>query len=97
LNLGERDRLVRDLGRNKAMILRNHGLLAAGATVAEAFHEIYFLERACQAQIQALAGGTKLRIPSAEVCELTASQFNREESAEIMDMAWRAALRLIAD
>lgn len=97
LNLGERERLVRDLGRNKAMILRNHGLLAAGATVAEAFHEIYFLERACQAQIQALAGGTALRIPSAEVCELTASQFNREESAEIMEMAWNAALRLIAD
>ena len=71
------------------MILRNHGLLAAGRTVAEAFHEIYFLERACQAQVQALAGGSALRIPPAHVCELTASQFNREESAEIMGMAWQ--------
>ncbi|MCY0385887.1 class II aldolase/adducin family protein [Robbsia sp. Bb-Pol-6] len=97
LDLGERDRLVKDLGSHKAMILRNHGLLAAGRTVAEAFHEIYFLERACQAQIQALAGGTPLRIPPPHVCELTASQFSREESAEIMDMAWRAALRLIED
>jgi ribulose-5-phosphate 4-epimerase/fuculose-1-phosphate aldolase len=97
LNLGERERLVRDLGSHKAMILRNHGLLAAGRTVAEAFHEIYFLERACQAQVQALAGGPVLRIPPAHVCELTASQFNREESAEIMGMAWRAALRLIED
>ncbi|WP_410837564.1 class II aldolase/adducin family protein [Paraburkholderia sp. SIMBA_030] len=97
LELGERERLVRDLGSCKAMILRNHGLLAAGATAAEAFHEIYFLERACQAQIQALAGGTALRIPPREVCELTAAQFNREASAEIADMAWRAALRLIDD
>jgi len=97
LELGERERLVRDLGSCKAMILRNHGLLAAGATAAEAFHEIYFLERACQAQIQALAGGTALRIPPREVCELTASQFNREDSAEIAGIAWRAALRLIED
>ena len=97
LDLGERERLIRDLGPRKAMILRNHGLLAAGRTVAEAFHEIYFLERACQAQVQALAGGSALRIPPTHVCELTASQFNREESAEIMGMAWRAALRLIED
>ena len=93
----ERERLVRDLGSHKAMILRNHGLLAAGATAAEAFHEIYFLERACQAQVQALAGGATLRIPPVEVCRLTASQFDRDESAEIMEMAWNAALRLIDD
>ncbi|MFB9127388.1 class II aldolase/adducin family protein [Paraburkholderia dipogonis] len=97
LELGERERLVRDLGTCKAMILRNHGLLAAGATAAEAFDEIYFLERACQAQIQALAGGSALRIPPREVCELTASQFDREDSAEISELAWQAALRLIDD
>lgn len=97
LELGERERLVRDLGSCKAMILRNHGLLAAGATAAEAFHEIYFLERACQAQIQALAGGSALRIPPREVCELTASQFARDDSAGILELAWRAALRLIDD
>ncbi|WGS52590.1 class II aldolase/adducin family protein [Paraburkholderia sp. D15] len=97
LDLGERERLVRDLGTHKAMILRNHGLLAGGATAAEAFHEIYFLERACQAQINALAGGSALRLPSREVCELTSSQFNRDDSAEIAQLAWRAALRLIED
>jgi ribulose-5-phosphate 4-epimerase/fuculose-1-phosphate aldolase len=97
LDLAERERLVRDLGANKAMILRNHGLLAAGATAAEAFHEIYFLERACQAQIQALAGGSALRFPSVDVCELTASQFDRGDSGEINELAWRAALRLIED
>jgi ribulose-5-phosphate 4-epimerase/fuculose-1-phosphate aldolase len=97
LELGERERLVRDLGSCKAMILRNHGLLAGGATAAEAFHEIYFIERACQAQIQALAGGSALRIPPREVCELTASQFARDDSAGISELAWRAALRLIDD
>lgn len=95
LDLGERERLVRDFGPHKAMILRNHGLLAGGTTAADAFHEIYFLERACQAQIQALAGGTPLRVPPEEVRLRTAAQFNREESPIIARRAWLAALRLI--
>lgn len=97
LDLDERERLVRDLGTHKAMILRNHGLLAGGRTAAEAFHEIYFLERACQAQVAALSGGAKLVFPPPEVCRRTAAQFSREESVEIMNTAWRAALRLIED
>jgi ribulose-5-phosphate 4-epimerase/fuculose-1-phosphate aldolase len=97
LDLRERERLVRDFGKHKAMILRNHGLIAGGATAAEAFHEIYFLERACQAQVQAMSGGAKLTIPPADVCERTAGQFMRDESAEITETAWRAALRLIDD
>lgn len=97
LCLDERERLVADLGSNRAMILRNHGLLAGGRNVAEAFHEIHFLERACQAQIQALAGGSKLLFPSEEVCRLTASQFtDDDEGMRIIQMAWDAALKLIA-
>ena len=95
LSLDERERLIADLGTHKAMILRNHGLLAGGASVAEAFHEIHFLERACQAQIQALAGGSKLIYPSEEVCRHTAAQFERDESAQIIDLSWNAALTLI--
>ncbi|MCI8211342.1 class II aldolase [Pseudomonas sp. S25] len=97
LSLEERQRLVADLGPHKAMILRNHGLLAAGGSVAQAFHEIHFLERACQAQIQALAGNSKLLQPSEEVCRLTAQQFDRDEAAEIIQLSWHAALTLIED
>ncbi len=57
LDLNERDRLVADLGQHKAMILRNHGLLVGGTSIPEAFLYIYMLERACAAQIDALAGG----------------------------------------
>jgi ribulose-5-phosphate 4-epimerase/fuculose-1-phosphate aldolase len=45
LDLDERDRLVRDLGDNNAMILRHHGLLTTGRTVADAFYEMYYLEQ----------------------------------------------------
>ncbi|WP_373683085.1 class II aldolase/adducin family protein [Paraburkholderia sp. UYCP14C] len=97
LDLDERERLVNDLGAYKAMILRNHGLIAGGASAAEAFHEIYMLERACQAQIQALSGGAPLNVPSADVCEHTARQFEMDSSTGIVDVAWQAALRLIED
>jgi ribulose-5-phosphate 4-epimerase/fuculose-1-phosphate aldolase len=95
LSLDERERLIADLGTHKAMILRNHGLLAGGACVAEAFHEIHFLERACQAQVHALSGGSKLVYPSEEVCRHTAAQFQRDESAQIISLSWDAALTLI--
>lgn len=97
LSLQERERLVADLGSHKAMILRNHGLLAAGGSVAAAFHEIYFLERACQAQIQAMSAGVALNVPSEAVCRHTAAQFGRDGIEGIIDMAWTAALSLIEE
>ena len=70
LDLDERDRLVHDLGTNRAMILRNHGLLVGGRTIPEAWSDLYYLERACQAQVA--AGDGELILPPTEVCEHTA-------------------------
>ena len=56
----EKPRLVRDLGANTCLILRNHGLLTVGATVAEAFLAMFTLQRACEIQIAAQAGGGEL-------------------------------------
>jgi len=58
LELDERSRLLKDLGDSTAMMLRNHGLLTTGRTVAEAFLRLYRLERACQTQVDAGAAGT---------------------------------------
>ncbi|MFA5120962.1 MAG: class II aldolase/adducin family protein [Zavarzinia sp.] len=99
LDLDERQRLVRDLGpAHKAMILRNHGLLAAGRSIPEAFSTIYMLETACQIQVKAQAGGATLHIPSEEVCRRTAAQYNRGGGdLEHYEFLWRSALALIAD
>ncbi len=93
LDLDERDRLVHDLGEHRAMILRNHGLLVGGRTIPEAFSDIYFLERACQAQVA--AGDTELILPPEEVCLHTAAQFSRPDMLEHCEMAWQSALRMI--
>ena len=55
----EKPRLVRDLGQ-ASLILRNHGLLTVGAGVGDAFGWMYVLQRACEVQIMAQAGGREL-------------------------------------
>jgi ribulose-5-phosphate 4-epimerase/fuculose-1-phosphate aldolase len=61
----EKPRLVADLGNHSVMILRNHGTLAVGPTVADAFLQIFVLERACRMQILAQSGGVPLvRVPA---------------------------------
>ncbi len=59
----EKARLVDDLGRANYLILRNHGLLTCGRSVAEAFLSMYRLQRACEVQIAAQAGGRLTRVP----------------------------------
>jgi ribulose-5-phosphate 4-epimerase/fuculose-1-phosphate aldolase len=97
LDLDERDRLVRDLGEHKAMILRNHGLLVGGTCIAEAFHMIYMLERACAAQVATLAGGRDIILPPEEVCRHTAEQFRLQENDSHYSWMWQSALRMIED
>ena len=75
LYLDERERIVKSLGPHKAMILRNHGLLAVGKTVAECFLRLYRLERACQVQVDATAAGT-LNLLSAEVADRSAADLD---------------------
>ncbi len=72
LNLGERERLVASIGAHKTLILRNHGLLTAAGSVEEAFILMFRLQRACEIQVAAQAGGGALTLPSTEVCEASA-------------------------
>jgi ribulose-5-phosphate 4-epimerase/fuculose-1-phosphate aldolase len=53
-DVGERERLVADLGEHEAMVLRNHGLLVVGRTIPAAFDVLWRMERACEVQIMAL-------------------------------------------
>ena len=64
LNDDEKPRLVQDLGEKTFFMLRNHGLLTVGETIADAFQAMYIFEAACMIQIRAQAGGGELiRIP----------------------------------
>ncbi len=74
-NLDERDRLVQDLGDRPCMILRHHGLLTVGRTVAEAFYWMYYLEQACRIQLAAQSSGVPLSVPPAPGVRRAREQF----------------------
>ena len=73
----ERERLARDLGDKPVMILRNHGTLVAGQTVGQAFSMMWHLEMALQAQVDAMACGQPLNLPSDALGQrIAANAFN---------------------
>src|SRR5437870_9964472 len=92
----EQARMARDLGKkSKAMMLRNHGVLALGETVREAFEIMYYLDCACQIQVDALAGGMhNVQLMSQEAADTAAQQFRRE-SRPAQQKDWPALLRLL--
>ena len=93
LNDNEKPRLVADLGGNNALILRNHGLLTTGPTIADAFLMMYVLETACQIQVMAQSsGGELIRVPQPIVDGI------RAQAAEVTkglggQLAWPGLLR----
>ena len=92
-DLDERERLVADLGDKGGMLLRNHGTLAVGGNVGECFLKLYFIERACQAQIMALSAGDKVSYPPQGTPELAAEQGAVGLKVAANMLAWPALLR----
>jgi ribulose-5-phosphate 4-epimerase/fuculose-1-phosphate aldolase len=79
-DLDERERIVRDLGDNRILVLRNHGLLTVGHSVGEAFVWMYRAERACRMQLAFQQSGAEAVEISEEVQRITIER-NREANA----------------
>ena len=102
VQLDERQRLAHDLGDKMVMVLRNHGTLVVGYTVAEAFSSMWHLEKACQAQLDAMACGQDLNFPPEGVAEqISRLGFNKAALREYPEgrsplgwKEWPAMLRL---
>jgi len=68
----EGDRIARALGNQSRMMMGNHGVLVVAPTIAEAFDDLYYLERACQTLVLAYSTGRKLNVMPPELAERTA-------------------------
>ena len=90
----ERERIERDLGRNKAMIMRNHGLLTCGTTVREALILMKYLVMSAEAQLMLEASGAELVIPPPDVCERAAQQWETHDPKAGL-AEWPAMLRIV--
>lgn len=95
LDKDEQSRLVADLGNNRAMILRNHGLLTAGRSIGEAFSLMYNLEQACRIQLAVQGSGRKIVLPPVEVQDRTAAQYSADPDGA-SELEWLALRRLAA-
>jgi len=96
LDLDERERIIADLGDKSALLLRNHGLLTVGRSVAEAFQLMYYLNLACEVQIAAQSTGAELVMPSPAAREKVARQNDRTNLDEgELQLEWAAHLRLL--
>ena len=91
VDLDERERILADLGDKSMMIFRNHGTLATGANVGECFIKLYYLERACEAQVMALSGTCSM--PPQGAPEVTAQQGKMGLPMIANALAWPALLR----
>lgn len=92
LSVNEQQRLVDRLGSYPAMLLRNHGTLICGRTIAEAFVLMDTLDKACEVQLKAQSGGASLLMPDADTCARTHRELLADGSPEGA-LEWPALLR----
>jgi ribulose-5-phosphate 4-epimerase/fuculose-1-phosphate aldolase len=99
LDLDERPRLVADLGDKFVLVLRNHGMLTCGRSVAEAFKLMHNLERSCRAQLAIQAAGADISPLSVDIARKTAQQYATfYDSIEVRgqpDSEWAAFKRML--
>jgi len=93
LHDAEKPRLQDDLGTSNFLMLRNHGLLTVGPSIADAFLSMYIFESACQIQLAAQAGGGELRMIAPEILAGTAESMKVQTSGQGGAFAWPALLR----
>lgn len=93
LNDEEKPRLVADLGDKTYLMLRNHGLLTLGKTIADAFLNMYIFEAACMIQVRAQAGGGELVQIPAQIVQGAQQQARTVTKAQGGMLAWPGLLR----
>lgn len=92
-SLGERERLVRDLGQKNAMILRNHGTMACGPNAGGAWQAIFRLERACKYQILAESSGAQINQLSDDIIQSRQDISSTTTLKKRGEFIWPALLR----
>ncbi len=78
----EGDRIASKFGNNRVLFLAHHGVIVVGASVAQAFDDLYYIERTCQAQVLAMSTGQPLKKISDNMAKATAEELQKSLSSE---------------
>src|SRR5467141_3210252 len=92
--MDESKRMLENLGDCEVMLLRNHGTLPVGKTVAGAFNSLYRLERACRSRLLAQSADDEILLPAAAVIEKTAHLYQTGTRRQMGLLEWPAMRRL---
>ncbi len=71
----ESEKMANSIGNHSTLLLANHGILTAAPTIAQAFDDLFYFEKACETYLTALSTGKELNIASNEVAEKTAQDW----------------------
>ena len=93
LHAEEKPRLQASLGNATYLMLRNHGLLTVGRSIADAFLAMYFFENTCRIQIDAMAGGAELNVVGPGPLAANANVSRVATAGQGANLAWPALLR----
>lgn len=95
LDLEERERIVQSLGTNRALILRNHGLVTVGPSAAEMFSSMFYLVKSCEIQVSALSMGLPLKLVDKAIADRVIEQYDHlaDDEGEVL-LEWAAQMRL---
>ena len=90
----EGERMARVIGNRRVVMHANHGITTVAPTVAEAFTDLFFLERCCEDYYRVVASGAKPRLVDDELAERTALEMETmsETEAELTFAAWKRVL-----
>ncbi len=92
----EGDRMAEALGDKRVLFLANHGVVVVGGSMAKAFHDLYYLERACQVQVLAMSTGKPLKRVGDNLAA-TAFDTDRSYADDVYAQAHFAALKRVLD
>ncbi len=92
-DMAQRAPLLESLGSQSIMLLRNHGVLVCGESVADAFFEHHYMEMACKGQINARAGGSAVTLIDEEVCRHALIQAQSPDRLANRARSWAACIR----
>ncbi len=95
IDVDECPRLAASLGPHRVMLLKNHGALICARSIAEAYVLTDDLEKACKSQLLAMSSGANVVLPSDEICERTARQFEDMPQPRGETRDWPAAIRML--
>jgi ribulose-5-phosphate 4-epimerase/fuculose-1-phosphate aldolase len=83
----EGERMTAALGEKSVLLLRNHGIVTVGTTVAQAFHLLYFFERTAESHVLAMSTGRPLRVVEKDIVDYTVEQFRGSTTVRGHDRA----------